>query len=571
MKLLKKFKWSSIKLGYKYGVALLITIVLFLISTGVTVTLLYDTKEKIDIINERGDRAIKITEMGSIFRSKDIVIADYIYMGVDRYIDEYKQLTKQFEKLESQLASQMDSKDLKKHFNEIDEMATEVDTIFHEKIVPAVEDNNKAILLMKRSKISTLRDMIINHLTEIRKDVNQEREGAITGAIKDMGNVLWVLIGSILVSTLLGSAIIYLISKRISANLDQIVDINNQMAEGSLKVEKMDYDGQDEIGQLAQAQNRMIDNLKGMINQVRYTSENVGQQSQEMNHVVHKVKDGSMEIASTMEQMSAGSQEQAASATEIANSVQRLNQLIEGADQDGELLEKKSHNVLKIAEQGEDQMSRSVQQMERINGIFKNSVEKVQKLARRSQDISGLVGVIKDIAEQTNLLSLNASIEAARAGEAGQGFAVVAEEIRQLADQVANSITEITEIVDGIQTESSQVTDTLEKGYKQVENGTEQIRITGDSFHDIIEAVSEMVDRIEDVSKNLKDISESSNGINTSVQHVASVTEENSAGIEEMSAMVEEQDNSMERVSNNADTLSELAEQLQDMISQFEL
>ena len=551
--------------------ALLITIVLFLISTGVTVTLLYDTKEKIDIINERGDRAIKITEMGSIFRSKDIVIADYIYMGVDRYIDEYKQLTKQFEKLESQLASQMDSKDLKKHFNEIDEMATEVDTIFHEKIVPAVEDNNKAILLMKRSKISTLRDMIINHLTEIRKDVNQEREGAITGAIKDMGNVLWVLIGSILVSTLLGSAIIYLISKRISANLDQIVDINNQMAEGSLKVEKMDYDGQDEIGQLAQAQNRMIDNLKGMINQVRYTSENVGQQSQEMNHVVHKVKDGSMEIASTMEQMSAGSQEQAASATEIANSVQRLNQLIEGADQDGELLEKKSHNVLKIAEQGEDQMSRSVQQMERINGIFKNSVEKVQKLARRSQDISGLVGVIKDIAEQTNLLSLNASIEAARAGEAGQGFAVVAEEIRQLADQVANSITEITEIVDGIQTESSQVTDTLEKGYKQVENGTEQIRITGDSFHDIIEAVSEMVDRIEDVSKNLKDISESSNGINTSVQHVASVTEENSAGIEEMSAMVEEQDNSMERVSNNADTLSELAEQLQDMISQFEL
>src|SRR5699024_10213605 len=148
---------------------------------------------------------------------------------------------------------------------------------------------------------------------------------------------------------------------------------------------------------------------------------------------------------------------------------------IDEANRAGENIQTASRDVLKITDEGTELMISSRKQMDKIDEIVQDAVGKVKGLDEQSQTISQLINVIQDIAEQTNLLALNAAIESARAGEHGKGFAVVADEVRKLAEQVSISVTDITEIVTNIQTESAVVTESLEPGYKEVEEGTSQI------------------------------------------------------------------------------------------------
>ena len=177
--------------------------------------------------------------------------------------------------------------------------------------------------------------------------------------------------------------------------------------------------------------------------------------------------------------------------------------------------------------------------------------------------------MIKDIAEQTNLLALNAAIEAARAGEHGQGFAVVADEVRKLAEQSSHSVMNITDIVTSIQNESSMVVTSLRDGYKEVEQGTEHIRTTGQTFSEISTAVIDMVDHIKTISANLSDIAANSQEVNGSIQEIAAISEESAAGIEQTSASSEQSSSAMEEIAASSNELAKLAEDLNGLVHRF--
>src|SRR5690625_5923210 len=176
-----------------------------------------------------------------------------------------------------------------------------------------------------------------------------------------------------------------------------------------------------------------------------------------------------------MEELAAGSETQANRSGEIASMMNTFITRLEEADTNGENVNKASNEVLRMTEEGSQLMEDSTKQMNAIDQIVQDAVDKVEGLDEHSQQISELVAVIQDIAEQTNLLALNAAIEAARAGEHGQGFAVVADEVRKLAEVSANPVTHITDIVNRIQSESNVVVESLRDGYKDVEEGTTQI------------------------------------------------------------------------------------------------
>ena len=227
--------------------------------------------------------------------------------------------------------------------------------------------------------------------------------------------------------------------------------------------------------------------------------------------------------------------------------------------------------MLRITKEGKNEMESSVSQIISINDIVKESVQKVNRLDFQSQEISKLVQVIKSISEQTNLLALNAAIEAARAGESGKGFAVVADEIRKLAEEVGHSVNEITELVISIQNESKTVASSLEKGYEEVEKGTNQIKGTGETFRIIDVNISEIVDKIDYVSSKFDNIQQNSKKIEEEIQKVASVSEDTSAGIEETTASVQEESNSIEIVFQNALKVSELSDNLSNMVKKFKV
>ncbi|YCA09220.1 methyl-accepting chemotaxis protein [Bacillus sp. AK128] len=370
---------------------------------------------------------------------------------------------------------------------------------------------------------------------------------------------------------LLSGFIAYSFSNKVSKDIINITEHVKQVASNDLSAQELKISSKDEIGQLAININQMVHNLKSIVIDIVNASEKVTSHSDELFRSSSEVKEGSNQIASTIQELTSGSETQANSASELSYSMSDLVTKIMEANSNSEQISSSSNEVLQLTNDGNQLMTTSIKQMSAIDLIVQEAVKKVQGLDEQSQEISKLIAVIKAIAEQTNLLALNAAIEAARAGEQGKGFAVVADEVRKLAEQVSSSVTDITNIVNGIKSESSQVVTSLQSGYSEVEKGAEQIKLTGKTFGEINSSLSEMISRIQTVTSNLSTITENSSKMNQSIENIAAVSEESAAGIEQTSASVQQTNSSMEEIAGNAGQLSKLADDLNSLVRKFKL
>lgn len=564
-------RWRNFKIGLKYGIALSITILLFILASGLLTLSLVQIKDGVSAIEITAERSIDLTQMASLFRAKDVIILDYSNLPRESLVDEYEKIEKEFTDLQVQIEPKMDTDDLKFVFDLIKRNNKQLDDVFKNDIITNMQQGKREEAIAGIVKLAGPRTSTIKLFDTIKVEVDKVRAIKMLSAYENIENSTKILVISIILALIFGSTIVFFISRGISRNLKKVVDMTNKIAEGDLNVEALKYKGKDEIGQLSESTNKMLYKLQDMIKEITESSNKVDEQSNDLKQIASEVQQSSEQIAATMEEMSAGAEEQASSATEIASSIFNLTELIDRANFNKEALQISSKDIKVIVQEGTSQMETSIGTMSHINGILEDTVLNVKQLAKNSEKVSVLVQIINDIAEQTNLLALNAAIEAARAGEAGRGFAVVADEIRKLADQVGKSVKEITNIVMGIQVDSSSVTVSLEKGYHKVQEGTHNIKATGEIFVSINTEISTMIERIKNVSENLDEISQNSKVINTAGDHIAAISEENSAGIEETVASVEEQNSSMEIITENANSLADSAELLKQLMSQFKI
>ncbi|MCW6061522.1 methyl-accepting chemotaxis protein [Clostridium sporogenes] len=433
------------------------------------------------------------------------------------------------------------------------------------------KDFDKARQLMFDSNYDNNKTKIEEPILEFQEKMNSRTESEVQAERKKSNMLFNITIGLIIILIGLIIFTFIVLVKKIS-NLAEISDKLKELSnnEGDL-TSRIQSNSKDEVGEIASSFNNLLKNLQNLIIQIINTTLDIKKQSDEFIRISQGIKEGSEQITVTMEEMSEGVEEQAVSASEVASSSQNLNNIIEEANESEKSLKISSKEVLRITKEGKNEMESSVNQIISINDIVKESVQKVNRLDFQSQEISKLVQVIKSISEQTNLLALNAAIEAARAGESGKGFAVVADEIRKLAEEVGHSVNEITELVISIQNESKTVANSLEKGYEEVEKGTNQIKGTGEIFRIIDVNISEIVDKIDYVSSKFDNIQQNSKKIEEEIQKVASVSEETSAGIEETTASVQEETNSIEIVFQNALKVSELSDNLSNMVKKFKV
>jgi methyl-accepting chemotaxis protein len=315
---------------------------------------------------------------------------------------------------------------------------------------------------------------------------------------------------------------------------------------------------------------------------------------------------GVTKTSSSVEQMSRaidgvakGAQEQAKAISQASQITSRINTAIEQVANNAQAVTRDSAQAATYSRDGAKTVKETITGMEAIRAKVGLSAAKVEEMGTRSEEIGAIVETIEDIASQTNLLALNAAIEAARAGEQGKGFAVVADEVRKLAERSSLATKEIAALIKGIQKTVSEAVTAMQASAKEVESGVTLAHSAGEVLENILgaaeavykqaedagkaaakvgAAAAELVEAVDTVSAVIEEntaateeMAANSTELTQAIENIASVSEENSAAVEEVSASTEEVSAQVEEVSASATSLMEMAQKLQQVVSRFKL
>lgn len=568
---MKKLSWRNIKIGGKYIIVLSVVTVTFLFSILITYFLLQKTSETMVDTKKKNDIATQASELVRIYNKKYLQIPQYIIFSDEKRLEEYLDDSKDFVEVAKSLKSKIQSDNQLSIFNQMMKNNNQLDEYFFSMIVPKVQQINTAEfkeLQKSADQMKEQTDMLGEKLKNISTESNRT---VLISAERNINKTITLLLISGLVSIIISYALVLFISRKINKELSLVVSTSDEIAKGNLQFKELSYQGLDEIGMLSKSINNMGVGLREMILEVSFLAKEIDENSLLLAESSSEVKTGSEQIAYTIEELATGTSNQAQEVSTISESTRAfLNQLIAAKD-NADKLDEYSNIVNVVLTTGDQQMIQSLNQMNVINQVVENAVNKVQNLNNKISSITELVHVIKSIAEQTNLLSLNASIEAARAGEAGKGFAVVASEVRKLADEVTNSVKNITAIVDSVKDESVTMSRELSAGFKEVNKGSEQIEATGKAFSEIKEKINEMNHQVSGILNTLVNINSFSVEINGSVENIAGISEESAAGAQEISAAAHQQYQGIDSITNSAEKLKVMVRRMSEMIKNFKL
>lgn len=292
--------------------------------------------------------------------------------------------------------------------------------------------------------------------------------------------------------------------------------------------------------------------IKDSINK---TAESLGNAMEEVREAVSSTASAAAQISSSAEEMAAGTQEQSAQTSEIAESIESVTRTIVNNTRNASMAVDAAKLSKEKAENGGAVVNKTIEGMNRIAEVVKNSAETVFTLGQNSDKIGEIIQVIDDIADQTNLLALNAAIEAARAGEQGRGFAVVADEVRKLAERTTKATKEIATMIKQIQQDTVQAVDSMRKGTKEVEEGKLLAVEAGRVLSELVVGSQKVATIIVQVAEASEDQASSSEQISKNIEGISSVTSQTSTGINQ--------------IARAAEDLNRLTVNLKDLVEQF--
>ncbi|WP_025028475.1 methyl-accepting chemotaxis protein [Caldalkalibacillus mannanilyticus] len=340
--------------------------------------------------------------------------------------------------------------------------------------------------------------------------------------------------------------------------------------EGDLTM-RLPVNGKDEIGKISSSFNAMLESLHALIKEVQQTSLEAYSYSKELDHNALEAVSSSHLTTDAIQEISTGVQVQHTNSKELVKVMDEMAIGTQSIAQNTSSVSDASSEMLKEAEAGHKLIQNTVQQIKSIRYIVKDSVDITNKLGERSKEVEQIVLLIQEIANQTNLLALNAAIEAARAGEHGRGFAIVADEVRRLAEQTAGATNNIAQLIQTIQNDSTSSITHMNKINTEVENGMSLIDQTGIAFEKILEPIRKVAIQMEEISATTQQLSASAEEVTASVEDMSAITEESADRTQQVTNQTKDQLERFQEMSNSAKVQSQLSQRLQDLVSRFKL
>ena len=352
--------------------------------------------------------------------------------------------------------------------------------------------------------------------------------------------IIIIVLGS--VATVLSIGASLFIIRSITIPLAEGVDVATRLAAGDLTA-SVTIRNNDEIGTLMTAMDNMVKSLRELIGKIKYAAENMAS--------------GSEQLSASAEEISRGMDGQASRSSQIATATEEMSQTVIDVARNASDIAQISTQAFDQAKNGEAVVKRSVDEVQAISSTVAESSLVMQRLGDSSKQIGDIVGVINDIADQTNLLALNAAIEAARAGEQGRGFAVVADEVRKLAERTTQATSQINSMISSIQSEVEHAGVSMNNATARVESGVAFSRKAGDSLGDIVGSVNNLQSMVQQIASATEEMSTVSETISSDIQGIAEGSREISAG--------------SGQIAQASSDLARLATELQSVVRQFKV
>ncbi|GFO69238.1 methyl-accepting chemotaxis protein [Geomonas limicola] len=351
-----------------------------------------------------------------------------------------------------------------------------------------------------------------------------------------------VMVGLGLILLVVGALAALVASKALTKPLKEAVSVAHALSEGDLRIQVV-AKSSDEVGQLMVAMAEMVTNLRLVISQTVQISNEIAEASCQLHGTSAQIAQGAESVASQTEVVATASEEMSATSSEIASNCT--------------LAADASQNSTNAASAGARVVQETIAGMSIIAERVTQTSQTIQALGSRSQQIGEIVGTIEDIADQTNLLALNAAIEAARAGEQGRGFAVVADEVRALAERTTKATREISEMIRAIQNETAEAVKAMEDGVREVERGAVSSQRSGQALDDILSKINEVANQIHQIATAAEEQTATTCEVTTKVQQITDVVAQTATGAV--------------ATAEAAAQLSRQAQDLQGLVKRFQL